>query len=70
MTRKATGMNWATATWKGARIAQLRAARRLSIRQRLLAMEELNDLALRLAAMPRVNGNGAKSGQPSSRTKQ
>jgi hypothetical protein len=48
---------WAAATWQGARLAQLRAVRRLSVRQRLRAMEDLNALARRLATMPRDSGD-------------
>lgn len=69
MARKVAKKNWATATFEGARLAQLRAARRLSVRQRLLAMEELNDLAIRLAAMPRGASNALKSAQRSARAK-
>jgi hypothetical protein len=61
MARKTAERDWSTATWKGARLAQLRAALRMSVRQRLLAMEELNDLALRLAKMPRTYGNESAS---------
>jgi hypothetical protein len=54
MTRKPSNDEWATATWEGARRAQLRATRRMTVRERLQSMQDLNELALRLAKMPRV----------------
>lgn len=45
--------DWSSVTWEGSRRAQLRAALTLTVRERLLAMQELSDLAERLAAMPR-----------------
>ena len=55
MTRKPeTG--WETATWEGSRRAQLRGALALTVRERLQALEDLAELAERLAAMPRTRG--------------
>jgi len=45
--------DWSNATWEGSRRSQLRAALSLTVRERLLAMEALSDLAERLATMPR-----------------
>jgi hypothetical protein len=45
--------DWSNATWKGSRRAQLRIALALSVRERLLAMQELAELSERLASMPR-----------------
>jgi hypothetical protein len=47
---------WETATWEGSRRAQLRAALALTVRERLQALEELAELAQRLATMPRTQG--------------
>ena len=44
---------WETTTWEGSRRAQLRAALALTVRERLQALEDLGELAERLAAMPR-----------------
>ena len=55
MSRKAEP-GWETATWEGSRRTQLRAALALTVRERLLALEELADLAQRLATMPRASG--------------
>ena len=48
--------DWSNATWEGSRLAQLRAALALSVRERLLAMQELGELSEKLAAMPRLAG--------------
>ncbi len=53
---------WETATWEGSRRAQLRAALALTVRERLQALEDLAELAERLAAMPRVQGQNTKAG--------
>ena len=54
--------DWSNATWEGSRRAQLRVALALSVRERLLAMEELGELSEKLATMPRMaappNDNG------------
>ena len=47
---------WETATWEGSRRAQLRAALALTVRERLEALEDLAELAQRLAEMPRTQG--------------
>lgn len=46
--------DWSNATWEGSRRAQLRVALALSVRERLLAMQELGELSEKLATMPRV----------------
>lgn len=53
---RAAEAGWETATWEGSRRAQLRAALALTVRERLQALEDLGELAERLAAMPRVQG--------------
>lgn len=55
MSREADA-SWETATWEGSRRARLRAALTLTVRERLQALEELAELARRLAAMPRTQG--------------
>jgi hypothetical protein len=55
MTRT-TEAGWETATWEGSRRAQLRSALALTVRERLQALEDLAELAERLAAMPRAQG--------------
>ena len=52
---------WETATWEGSRRAQLRAALALTVRERLQALEDLAELAARLAAMPRTGGGRSTS---------
>ena len=51
---RAAEAGWETATWEGSRRAQLRAALALTVRERLQALEDLAELAQRLATMPRT----------------
>ena len=44
-------IDWALTTWEGSRAAKLRQWRRLSLRQRFEALEEMNLLSQRLAEM-------------------
>jgi len=44
-------INWSKTTWEGSRREQLRRWRALSLRERLLAVEEMSELSQRLAAM-------------------
>ena len=46
--------DWSNATWEGSRRAQLRVALALSVRERLLAMQELGELSEKLAMVPRM----------------
>lgn len=46
---------WETATWEGSRRTRLRAALALTVRERLQALEDLAELAQRLATMPRAS---------------
>lgn len=46
--------DWSNATLEGSRRAQLRIALALSVRERLLAMQELGELSEKLATMPRM----------------
>lgn len=52
-------VDWSAATWEGSRREQLRRWRRLTVRERLEALDEMTDLAERFAAMPR---RGAEDG--------
>lgn len=54
--------DWSNATWEGSRRAQLRAALALSVRERLLALEELGELSEKLATMPRVAASPSDDG--------
>ncbi|HYS74730.1 MAG TPA: hypothetical protein VEM38_01385 [Burkholderiales bacterium] len=53
---RAVDPDWETATWEDSRRAQLRAALALTVRERLQALEELAELAQRLATMSRTQG--------------
>ena len=53
VTGKIADKNWETATWKGSRRVQLRAALAMTIRERFQALEQLAELAKRLSNMPR-----------------
>jgi len=53
---------WETVTWEGSRRAQLRAALALTVRERLQALEDLAELAQRLAAMPHTQGQSRETG--------
>ena len=46
-------MDWSQTTFAGSRRKQLRQAQRLTLRQRLEALDELTELSERLRAMPR-----------------
>lgn len=50
-----TGIDWSLTTWEGSRREQLRRWCKLSVRERLLAVEEMADFARHLAEM-RVQG--------------
>ncbi len=52
--------DWSNATWEGSRRAQLRAALALTVRERLLAMEALGELAQKVAAAPRHSPSSGK----------
>jgi hypothetical protein len=59
--REGPKVDWSNATWEGGRRSQLRAALALTVRERLLAMEALSDLAERLATMPRRSAESGGS---------
>ena len=57
---RAAEAGWETATWEGSRRAQLRAVLALTVRERLQALEDLAELAQRLATMPRIQGQSGE----------
>lgn len=53
--------DWSAATWEGARRAQIRRALRLTVRERLEALEDLSETSARLAqgaARPPTSARG------------
>ena len=65
---RAVEAGWETATWEGSRRAQLRVALAPTVRERLQALEDLAELAERLAAMPRTQGQTAETDPGSGRS--
>ncbi len=61
MKSKAAKSAWATASWRGSRRTQLRAALAMTLRERFQVLEELAELAQRLASMPRTVARTSKS---------
>lgn len=57
MSREAS---WQAGTWEGARREQLRRALKLSVRERLQAMEALAETGMRLADSARQNNKEAE----------
>ncbi len=59
MTRKTASerrnQSWEAATWEGSRRMQLRAALAMTLRQRFQALDDLSELAQKLASMPRTS---------------
>ena len=45
---------WELTTWEGSRREQLRRGRALTLREKLQAVEDMEELAKRLAAAPKV----------------
>lgn len=60
MSGKARNKTWDAASWDGSRRVQLRAALAMTLRERFQALEELTELAQRLATMPRTTTRAAK----------
>ena len=58
---KTQDQDWEAATWEGSRRVQLRAALAMTLRQRFQALEELTELAQRLASMPRTTPSPKKN---------
>jgi hypothetical protein len=53
MTRKRKNSSWESCTWNGARREQLRRWSKLSLREKLKAVEEMGAVAARFAKPPR-----------------
>lgn len=51
-------IDWEKTTFDGSRREQLRQARRMTVRQRLEALDHLTELSERLQAMPKQLGGG------------
>jgi hypothetical protein len=51
MSEKRDEVDWSLTTWEGSRRAQLRHALELTLRERMEALEDLADVARRLAQM-------------------
>lgn len=66
MANKPSENGWATVSYARARQVQMDIALRMTLRDRLEAMEELSNLALRLAAMSRRYAQAplARAGRP------
>ena len=54
MTRHDDGIDWELGSWEGARRAQLRGHRRLTLREKLVALEEMCELSRRLVERSRA----------------
>ncbi|VAW54362.1 hypothetical protein MNBD_GAMMA06-305 [hydrothermal vent metagenome] len=54
MTKK-TEQNWDNATWEGSRRAMIKQSLKLTVRERLIALEELNKLSRKLLSIKTVN---------------
>ncbi len=49
--------NWENATWKGSRRAMIKQSLQLTVRERLLALEELNILSQKLLSIKTSTNN-------------
>lgn len=50
--------NWGNATWKGSRRAMIKQSLKLTVRERLIALEELNKLSQKLLSVKIKNPHG------------
>jgi hypothetical protein len=57
MTKK-TEQNWANATWEGSRRAMIKQSLKLTVRERLVALENLNELSQKLLSIKIKNPHG------------
>lgn len=60
MTERDDPIDWSMTTWEGSRREQIRRWRRLTVRERLEALDEMTDLAERLSRLPRKSGDQQK----------
>lgn len=49
--------NWKNATWKGSRRAMIKQSLKLTVRERLLALEDLNTLSQKLLSIKTSTNN-------------
>ena len=59
-------IDWSKTTFDGSRREQLRQAQRMTVRQRLEALDQLTELSERLQAMPKQSGGGLEGRKPES----
>lgn len=53
-------IDWSVTTWEGSRREQIRRWRRLTVRERLEALDEMTALAERLGSLPRETADKRK----------
>lgn len=49
--------NWNNATWSGSRRAMIRLALKMTVRERLQALEELNNTSMKLVSLKKTQNN-------------
>ena len=59
MNRGYDDIDWSLTSWEGSRRAQLRRWLALTVRERLQAIEEMAELAARIAGSPRLSERNA-----------
>jgi hypothetical protein len=57
MTKKIE-QNWGNATWEGSRRAMIKQSLKLTVRERLIALENLNELSQKLLSIKIKNNHG------------
>lgn len=60
MTERDDRIDWSVTTWEGSRREQIRRWRRLTVRERLEALDEMTELAERLGSLPRESADQRK----------
>ncbi|MGH8470372.1 MAG: hypothetical protein ACREVY_15780 [Gammaproteobacteria bacterium] len=66
MTRGNDDIDWSLTSWEGSRRAQLRRWLALTVRERLQAIEEMAEVAARIAGSPRLSERHAAKDTPAS----
>ncbi|MGH8612212.1 MAG: hypothetical protein ACREYF_09275 [Gammaproteobacteria bacterium] len=59
-------IDWSLTSWEGSRRAQLRLWLALTVRERLQAIEEMAEVAARIAGSPRLSERNAATDTPAS----
>ncbi|MGQ0445788.1 MAG: hypothetical protein ACT4O2_11870 [Beijerinckiaceae bacterium] len=59
-------IDWSLTSWEGSRRAQLRRWLALTVRERLQAIEEMAEVAARIASSPPLSERHAATGTPAS----